>query len=512
MASSAPSQVLCGPFLPTDFPGFQAAIDHLESQWRGPLPTMAARVAYAAVTLTSKFNRTKCRISARLLQRGLRRNRLTGFSGLAPFVESVQSINESIRELVRLGIFVVDELGRTAIDYSITAADLVADEEIYKSVRKRNSFNPKMRTREGVTEWGMRLAAWLLPHNDKTTGKSQSGSKTSGSSSADSKSGSGIPNQKCENLSSGGQESAVSNSADTSIAPTSPPDTTSVSCRKQENTPARSLWKKTIGNQCLGSAESYSLLYRTTTLSGDKSPSSKWDWLMSKASELKELILASAKAKQDSLTAKRKGRMNFSDMCNLFEEGWRSGQRERDQTVMPGRLVARDRALLKTQIIGPARDAGIDPKDFAYWIAVNWDGIGATFFKKAKSYPAQPAFAWLVRCLETYSGAYAQRDGLDLSGLANPSPQVSQRAVAQLSENAIKLATASQDTVADLQAQLREAYRENETLKRGKSLPIEDDPVYARASKLASRRIVIGSYDDEESKPAVRRKLKRLTK
>lgn len=223
-------------------------------------------------------------------------------------------------------------------------------------------------------------------------------------------------------------------------------------------------------------------------------------------------VMGTVNAGRAKVAEKRKTRRSLADLCNLFEEGWRTGQKERDASIMPARLVSRDRALLKSQIIGPARDAGIDVQDFANWCALNWDGIGATFFKKAKSYPAQPAFAWFVRCLETYSSAYAQRDGLDLSGLANPSHRVSTQAVAAISATAEKAVSRATDAVADLQAQLREAREDNERLRRAKALPIDDDPVYARASKLAARKITIGSYDEEAPAAPVRRKLTRHRK
>lgn len=233
---------------------------------------------------------------------------------------------------------------------------------------------------------------------------------------------------------------------------------------------------------------------------------------MSKADDLKKAIFAGVAEQRNRLQAQRKTRRSLADLCNLFEEGWRTGQKERDASIMPARLVSRDRALLKSQIIGPARDAGIDVQDFANWCALNWDGIGATFFKKAKSYPSQPAFAWFVRCLETYSSAYAQRAGLDLSGLANPSHRVSTQAVAAISATAEKAVSRATDAVADLQAQLREAREDNERLRRAKALPIDDDPVYARASKLAARKITIGSYDEEAPAAPVRRKLTRHRK
>lgn len=232
---------------------------------------------------------------------------------------------------------------------------------------------------------------------------------------------------------------------------------------------------------------------------------------MKKASEVMQ-ALQSVQAKRQALADKRMKRGTLADLCNMFEDGWREGQKERNPALMPARLVNRDRALLKSQIVGPAREAGIDVRAFGHWVASNWDGIGGTFFKKAKSYPANPAFPWLVRCLETYTAAFADRDGLDLSGIENPAHRVTAARVTAISRKAEQAIAAASESLSDLQAQLREAREENARLRTGKGLPIDDDPIYARASKIASRKITIGSYDEEppsrrvKSKPTGNRK------
>lgn len=229
---------------------------------------------------------------------------------------------------------------------------------------------------------------------------------------------------------------------------------------------------------------------------------------MSKADEIKGAILASVASRSNRLHQKRAKRQSIADLCTLFEDAWRKGQHERDRSILAARLVARDRKLLKDQIIYPARELDMDVADFAKWVAVHWDAIGAAYFKKAKAYPSAPAFRWLVRCLETYTTAYKNRDSLDPSGKLPDAQRVSTEALAALSdrtEKAIKAATADLD---DLRMQLDEARRENEKLKQARGLPVEDDPVYTRIIQQAKRKVTIGSYDDDEPKPR-RIKIKR---
>jgi hypothetical protein len=282
---------------------------------------------------------------------------------------------------------------------------------------------------------------------------------------------------------------------------------------KQRKQKAKPVQEAVSEPKCLENKDlPYTFHIENYNISPDKSGSMyerTREYFMKKASEVMQ-ALHNVQAKRDALADKRMKRGTLADLCNLFEDGWRSGQKERNPALMPARLVVRDRALLKSQIVGPAREAGIDVRDFAYWTALNWDGLGATFFKKAKSYPLQPAFAWLVRCLESYTGAYHQRDGLDLSGLANPAHRVSAQALAAIADKADKAINSATESIEDLKAQLREARTENEVLRQSSGLPIDDDPVYARASKLAARKITIGSYDDVE--PPRRSKLPRHRK
>lgn len=428
MPTDAGSQALCGPFSSTDFPDYQAAIQHVNVHWRRFLSMTQLEIVQAIVDRTARFGKQRSRrIPMEWFFDGHDGNPEKGYAGCAPIAPCTpKSFREARAELERLGIIVRDDETYT-IDYSVNAMHLATDEGVQKRVLSANKRGGALSTVQGIVEWAAKLVA-----------------------------------QWCER---------------------------------------------------------YTVRSSKTHVFEDKSSNNAGVYFLHKVRDFfmgrtnKDALLASimgtVEAGRAKIAEKRKTRRSLSDLCNLFEEGWRSGQKERNPKIMPARLVSRDRALLKTQIIGPARDADIDPQAFANWIALNWDGIGATYFQKAKSYPEHPSFAWLVRCLETYTGAYHARDGIDLSGLANPSQRVSTKAVKDIADQADKAVNIAADRVADLQAQLREAREDNERLRAAKALPIDDDPVYARASKLAARKITIGKYDDETP---VRRKLARHRK
>ena len=423
MSSDGTSQALCGPFLSDDLPTFQAAIEHLESQFRGVLPETACRIVYAYISLTTKFGKRWRRISPRLLVRGLPRNPNTGFAGLAAIDVSERTLWAHYSLLERLGVLVRDGKGRAAIDYSKTAADLIEDEEIRKSVRKANAHNPRMRTDEGVIAWAIRKAEWLLR----------------------------------------------------------------VATKPEQPKPLKN-------NDC-----SYSFIQGTEKLSKDKSSESTHarNWLMRTKDAVLKAITAQVDAQRSALQSKREKRATIADLCALFEDGWRNGQRERDSTYLPARLIPRDRSLLKTQIVVPGREVGLDVKEFAHWVSANWDAIGAQYFKKTKAYPQAPAFRWFIACLETYTLAFQNRDYLDTTGKLPDYRRVSAEAVAATKSEAKAALSAAERQIADLKAQLKEQESENKKLRAKRGMAADDDPIFAKAIKLGQRKITIGSYDDE---------------
>lgn len=327
--------------------------------------------------------------------------------------------------LNEVGVFVQDGKGRTAIDYSVNALDLVQHENIVKSIRRRYSHNPMMRAVEGIIAWATNKAEWLLAARGE----------------------------------------------------------------QQENV----------------EPESYSFSNRTNTLSGDKSPSRNLgDWIMGKADDLKQRLLSSVAERSNRLQAKRKASGTLASRTALAEQAWRNGQLARNPKSFPAKLDNRYRKLLKDQVIRAGESIDLDPADFLHWVAETWDTLGIHYFAKSKSYPADPHFGWLIKCLATYSKAYVERDSVDLSPAPVQAPVTVNRPPAGYKtwEEYAEFLRVDRDV----------AHRELKAMTAGKELPDDDDPVYARIKEMASRKIVIGKFDeDEEAKPA-RRKLRKHRK
>lgn len=217
-------------------------------------------------------------------------------------------------------------------------------------------------------------------------------------------------------------------------------------------------------------------------------------------------VTASVGAARDKVRDKRRKRRTLADLCSLFENAWNRGQREKSKEVPPTRLVQRDRALLKSQIITPFRDTTIDIEDFAYWVALNWHAIGAQYFTKSKRYPELPAFRWLVKCLETYTLAYQNREYLDENAsLSRTQMRKKVAAVEKIQESADRSIASMQSEVEDLRRQLAERDKDNARLREQLGEAEDDDPILAHAVRAAKRKVKIGSYDDEPSKPRRRR-------
>lgn len=119
--------------------------------------------------------------------------------------------------------------------------------------------------------------------------------------------------------------------------------------------------------------------------------------------------------RRDKLTQKRKTRRTVSDMVALFESNWSKGQRDAGASL-PARIVGKDRALIKSQLLKRVQDGSFDTDAFGYWVAHHWQAIGAQYFSKVKSYPELPNVPWFIKCMETYLTAFAQREFLDEAG------------------------------------------------------------------------------------------------
>jgi hypothetical protein len=362
MPSSIGSQVPSKDF---SYENFQSIIDHIEGQWRGVLPDLVCMVVHSIATIRSKC-RNITRVTPRLLVSGIERNDETNFSGVHPLPHELRGVENAFKTGIELGVIIEDDAGETHIDLSVTALDLAQHERVIKSIINANRHNPKLRTENGVMLWLMQRAEWLL------------------------------------------RDKHAEPAAEVESAPLEISDDTTDQWEKP-NSEKRQI---PLGNR-LGS---YSYFYRTVS-SKDKSFSDirAKGWLMSKVDELRDRLLASVAARQGKVADKRKKRGTLPDLCKLFEAGWTAGQREASPGTPATRIVAsRDIALLKSQIIIPFRDANLDVEEFSKWVTLNWGGIGATYFAKTKQYPHEPAFRWLVRCLETYTKAFMERDTIEL--------------------------------------------------------------------------------------------------
>jgi hypothetical protein len=228
------------------------------------------------------------------------------------------------------------------------------------------------------------------------------------------------------------------------------------------------------------------------------------------AMKLKDQLLANVStvvnAKREKVASKRRGRRTLADMSALFIQSWERGQRESDSTTIPTRIVNKDRALLKSQLLKAFQRTEIDIEDFAYWCANKWDAIGANYFTKSKKYPTTPAFRWLVACLEIYVQAYDNREFMD--DTAKHTPDRLRTATKRDNEKLQSIATVSATELADAKRELAQLTAENQKLRDGKGMEPDDDPVYSNLIKTAKRKIVIGSY---EEKPKLRIKRRKKT-
>lgn len=232
-----------------------------------------------------------------------------------------------------------------------------------------------------------------------------------------------------------------------------------------------------------------------------------WERLMSDKDRLLHSITARVENDRGRTREKRAKRRTIGDQTNLFVQEWERGQRDNPKYSAPARLVSRDRKLLKDQIIHPFQNGNSKPEDFAYWVAKNWDAIGAQYFSKSKKYPEYPAFRWLVACLETYLVAYEQRDYLDETATMDRTAAARQSSAAkQAIEDAKQYRASTDEEVEDLRRQLREQDKEMSKLRAEKGMEPDDDPVYNRVIKTASKRPTIGSFDEPEPRKRPKRR------
>ena len=226
------------------------------------------------------------------------------------------------------------------------------------------------------------------------------------------------------------------------------------------------------------------------------------------AAQIMQDVARTVDVGREKITAKRKARRTLADRCALFEQEWARGQRDRDSSTPTTRIVGKDRALLKTQILRNAENTELDTDAFAYWVTNNWQAVGATYFAKAKSYPERPTMPWLVKTFETYLIAWQQREHLDTEGTRSQTELMKRSAGAAIDkERAKAIVDDSQREIAMLKAQLAERDGMIDKLQAGEE--IENDMLDEDTrAKLKYKPIALPDYDDDIPAPK-KRKLKR---
>lgn len=200
------------------------------------------------------------------------------------------------------------------------------------------------------------------------------------------------------------------------------------------------------------------------------------------------------------LDSKRRSRMTLADRVALAEKAWQRGQRTRSDFAPPSRILGKWRAVLKRDVLKPMENSTMDFEEFFEWVAENWDAIGAQYFAKSKKYPDNPAFPWLVTCLEAYTNAFQQREYLDLTGTRSKVDLMRQAAGFEQATHQVEaVAGAAQSKIAALEAELKEANKRLREAKRtGKVKPTTHEKELMEATKGIKYTPVseLPDYDD----------------
>ena len=228
---------------------------------------------------------------------------------------------------------------------------------------------------------------------------------------------------------------------------------------------------------------------------------------MTELDAIKARIGAAVDSKREKVFSERRSRGTLADGASLFAVAWARGSKERNPRMPANRLIARDRALLKSQIVGPFRDSDVNIEEFAFWCAKNWDAIGATYFQKSKGYPETPAFRWLVVCLETYLLAFENKDYLDET-LQLDSKNMRQKAATtdRVIAQAANAAKHSTDEITFLKQAMKELASENRRLKGEGKIDTAPTIDYSDWPKPKIMKPV--AYDDAPLPRKLKRKLK----
>lgn len=426
----------------------------------------------------------------------------TGGAGVYPFVGSRSTFYGSIAIAKELGIFIENEEGQVAVNFSVRMSDLIEHEQVQLYSKKA------MPRSWGATEEGRAACATLLDQHTLSAYRQP----TPPSPNAQAERGSASPEVSRKDCSN-----ACDTSRTTEDTGTTTLQSTATASRSSRNCRKAGRWmpfsaipmtlslrlSKLLADNGFSSRSDYNRTGKASP-SSDKSSEGPLDrfckperWFyMPPLDDLRNSILSAVSAKQDKVREKRRTRMGINDLSRLFEQAWQAGQKEANPSVPPVLVISKaDRRILKDRIITPFREAGMDVEEFARWVALHWNAIGGNYFRKSKSYPERPAFRWLVSCLPQYVDAFEKRDTL------NPDLAFSRADIARKHKAYEEQAQALQSTATkfkaretDLKRQLEEAHAEIERLRdqRGEEDP---DPVYRKVRKLASRKTVFGRFD-----------------
>lgn len=156
------SQALCGPFSSEDLPDYQAAIQHAKAHWRRLLSVTQYEILEAIIDRTARFGRYQAKIVTAWFYEGHDANPESGYAGCAPITPvSGKTFYAARAFLEKVGIVTRTD-DTYAIDYSVTAIDLAADEDVQKRVLHENKRGGMLSTIEGIVEWAHSMVARMV--------------------------------------------------------------------------------------------------------------------------------------------------------------------------------------------------------------------------------------------------------------------------------------------------------------------------------------------------------------
>lgn len=496
-------QAQCGPFSKKDFPDFAAAISHVHAHYYPVVNGSIQQVIFLHMQLCymRKDKRRWVHLSWERAREGLPPNPDTGGCGVYPFLGSRSTFFKAIADGKELGLFIENEIGQLAIDYSVRMADLIECDQVQRYAKK------SMPRSWGATQEGRETCASMLDEHDLRMYEQEERCSKNKSKCTETMNEAASPQDDGNACSTRtpSTKSFSSQSTEMENISTSEPSRLRMVLNFAQHPIACLAYSMQRWGACRIRVFQGSDYNRTSNQypSSDKSsegPLGQFQrpertLIMRSADELKRAITAAVGQKREKVIEKRKRRRTLADTVKLFSMNWVNGQRElSDNTVPTSITTRRDIKLLKDHIIIPFRDTEMDVVDFAYWCAANWHAIGATHFAKAKSYPRYPNFRWLFACRDRYIEAYAHKDELDHTAVLPPREATKR---AERAKDAYEKATASANaTVSGLKADLDQAWAEIRRLRDEAGMDPDPDPAYTRGiNAVRKNKRKIGKFE-----------------